>query len=330
VGAQHFLIQQYNKRKEQIMPDISRASGLRISFPDTYSVSTAAIALAASPPIAKRRLKNDEGEQKLGREAIRAGDFPNEKSAILEALEKQGMQLVDSVEFEPKLEPTPLTGKRRRGAPDVPEKQSATLEIDVQPSEEAALLVEQDGVYSWVLPSVRADITMPAARRGEKATTARRVTFRIDAYATSTLKRRQDRRGFFTDLIYSNVKVLVLKFAARILVGPLMTFLERNVSRGLVLVNSQDLNQWQRVEDISTISLPEDRPAKVLLFLHGTFSSTAGSFGELSSTPWGREFLAGLLSNYDAVIGFNHPTLSEDPLTNAVDLLRRFQCRSWA
>ena len=41
--------------------------------------------------------------------------------------------------------------------------------------------------------------------------------------------------------------------------------------------------------------------------------------------PLGRKVTRGRLANYDAVIGFDHPTLSEDPLANATDLLRRLK-----
>jgi hypothetical protein len=59
----------------------------------------------------------------------------------------------------------------------------------------------------------------------------------------------------------------------------------------------------------------------LLLFIHGTFSSTAGAFGTLGAFEWGREFIARALENYDAVIGFDHHTLSVDPRANATELL---------
>ncbi len=109
-----------------------------------------------------------------------------------------------------------------------------------------------------------------------------------------------------------------------------MQFLERNVRRGLVVMDSNEPQKWRLVENISAMELPNDRPARLLLFVHGTFSSTFGSFGGLWATPWGRAFLDAARANYDAVIGFDHATLSEDPLANANDLMQRLQFATFA
>ncbi len=63
---------------------------------------------------------------------------------------------------------------------------------------------------------------------------------------------------------------------------------------------------------------PAINPKKpVLLFLHGTFSSTAGSFGNLPGQAWAR-----LSQQYgDQIFGYDHRTLSESPIENALDLV---------
>lgn len=309
------------------MPTITRNSGLKVTVSETYKVT----AEAAAPGTPSRASTRGPGERRFGPIPIPTEAGPSDESAaIVEALDKQEMQLVDTIELKPELEPTTPTGVRRRGAASVPATQTASLEIDVQPGEDAVVLVEQDGLYSWVFPAERTEVQGPDVQRGMRATPkATRVTFHIDVHATSTPERRRDRRGFFTDLIYSKVKAMVLKFAARIVVGQAMKFLERKVERGIVVIDSENSEQWRRVENMSSVRLPQDRAARVLLLVHGTFSSTAGSFGALSGTPWGRAFLAGTLANYDVVIGFDHRTLCEDPLTNAVDLLERLQGGKW-
>lgn len=55
--------------------------------------------------------------------------------------------------------------------------------------------------------------------------------------------------------------------------------------------------------------LPPGDERRVLLFIHGFGSSTQGSGGGV--------FLPELAAGYDAVLGFNHPTLSADPEENA-------------
>ncbi len=126
----------------------------------------------------------------------------------------------------------------------------------------------------------------------------------------------------------ARARAVVLKFAAKAAVGAALQLFERKVRRGLVVMEGDEPQSWRLIENLSALKLPADRPARLLLFVHGTFSSTAGSFGALGVTPWGRVFLEAARANYDAVIGFDHPTLSEDPLANAKDLLQRLQLKA--
>jgi hypothetical protein len=59
--------------------------------------------------------------------------------------------------------------------------------------------------------------------------------------------------------------------------------------------------------------LPPGGERRVLLYIHGFASSTAGSGGGA--------ILPELARGYDAVLSYDHPTLSRDPLENARDLL---------
>lgn len=56
---------------------------------------------------------------------------------------------------------------------------------------------------------------------------------------------------------------------------------------------------------------------KVLLLLHGTLSSTDGSFGDLKGRAWNAVF-----DLYDHVLALDHYTLSVSPFQNAEDLLK--------
>jgi hypothetical protein len=55
-----------------------------------------------------------------------------------------------------------------------------------------------------------------------------------------------------------------------------------------------------------------------------------GSYGMLTSTTAGRTLLDAASSTYDAVIGFDHRTLSRDPLENAIDLQARLKAQDLA
>ena len=81
--------------------------------------------------------------------------------------------------------------------------------------------------------------------------------------------------------------------------------------------------------DATAPPLPADRP--ILLFLHGTMSSVMGSFGDLWSTTGedgGRAALQAreaLRARYGAdVYAFEHRTLTESPIQNALDLVGQF------
>ena len=137
------------------------------------------------------------------------------------------------------------------------------------------------------------------------------------------------RRGLVADFLFGQARAFVLKFAVSLVVDGAVKHLEGHVQRGLVVMDSDDPQSWRAVDNLSGVKLPDDRPARVLLFVHGTFSSTVGSFGGLGATPWGRSFLAAARANYDAVIGFDHATLADDPRVNAADLLQRLQGRPW-
>ena len=66
--------------------------------------------------------------------------------------------------------------------------------------------------------------------------------------------------------------------------------------------------------------LPADNNKPFLLFLHGTNSSTGGSFGELSGT----ELWKYIHQAYDQhVLAFQHETLTKSPLQNVLELVKQ-------
>lgn len=59
---------------------------------------------------------------------------------------------------------------------------------------------------------------------------------------------------------------------------------------------------------------------RALLFVHGTFSKNEMYLDEFNATPEGRALLARAQKKYDAILAFDHPTLSVSPWINALDL----------
>lgn len=84
------------------------------------------------------------------------------------------------------------------------------------------------------------------------------------------------------------------------------------------------LHQWtkSRSFDETTLKKPEDISANkpILLFIHGTGSSTQGSFGALHSGEAASEW--GMLTRTfgECIFAFEHPTLSVSPIDNALRL----------
>ena len=72
------------------------------------------------------------------------------------------------------------------------------------------------------------------------------------------------------------------------------------------------------------------RRGKILLLVHGTFSSIDHMVGELLATDAGRAFLADAEKHYDQILAFDHWTLSVSPVMNALDLARRLDGTSAA
>jgi hypothetical protein len=301
------------------MPRVTRASGLTIAAPDSYRVDDTPSAGPARTTRGIGRRGRVTGPVPMPA----AGSDTSGTDALLAALEAQDFDLVDRVDLTPTLEPTARDGIRRSAAPPVPLRQEAQVDLTVGAGEEAVLLVEQGGVYAWTLPSSTEAAPAEARRTRSARAPGKVLRFRIDIHATRE-SGGPVRRGLLSTLVYDRVTVYALKFAASAVVSGGVRFLERHVRRGLVLMQGLDPSAW-RLTAPGTIALPADRPARLLLFFHGTFSSTIGSFGALCGTPWGQAFLEAAAEQYDAMLGFDHATLSDDPMANATELLNALE-----
>ena len=92
-------------------------------------------------------------------------------------------------------------------------------------------------------------------------------------------------------MIEGAAHALVFKFVAPAILEKAIEKMEDQVKPGLVHLTGPDVADWQRFETLDELHLPTDRPVRVLLFMHGTFSSTVGGFGALASAKDGGGFL---------------------------------------
>ncbi len=237
---------------------------------------------------------------------------------LLETLQGNGFDQVAGLDLTP--EPT-------RSPPGAAQRTSAvTMEVDLPAAQDAVVLVDEGGCYSWHLP-------LGSGAGGAQDRDLRQAphTARFDIgvrRASSKARAAGAGRGLFGGVVTGAVRAYVLSFAAPLLGdvtigGAAIGLLESLVRPGLVRVTSPDVATWPPCESLADVGLPTDRPTRVLLFVHGTFDSTVGAFGGLGVSQAGRAFLRRAVHDYDAVVGFDHRTLSVDPLANAADLLRR-------
>lgn len=303
------------------MKEFSRAAGIvRIRLPDAAEDVT----------------DGDEAPRpRRGARGRAAGADPqqSEMDIMLDALSEEDsladkpLQLVNRFATDVG-DGTSSTTRRARGAP--PEKQEMDIDLSLQQGESAVVLIEQDGSYEWHYPTNRKDVSGSRRGSGTRSQAASavvsRVSFRIPIGESGRLPRgsRAGRahRGPITGFIKGKIKGFILKFVARKAIGALTRRLERGVDEGPVIVNSAtDATLWERRTQYPTDVLPADRAHRVLLLVHGTFSSTLGSFGALSAFSEGQAMLQQALSQYDLVIGYDHYTLSETPEQNAEAIL---------
>lgn len=285
----------------------TRAGGIEIVVPDHLRIE--------DPGVTTRKVRGPRKTLPQGPIPLpHTTRGPDLSDPVIAAMVDQDLALVATFVISPT--PSP----KRRAEPE-----RSRLTIDLDESEDSAILFEQDGLYSWRYPESTEAVAPPTQRRGPlHERPRRRVTFDLSVEPTPEPAARR-KRGPITDFVVDKVRVYVFRFVARLATGSVIEFLERKKRTGLVQIGSVDLSQWVPIERLDALTLPTDRPARILLLVHGTFSSTLGSFGALGISASGQDFLGHVRQVYDAVIGYDHCTLSRDPLQNAQDLLGRLE-----
>jgi len=304
------------------MKHTTRADGkVRIRLPDSASVVTDVGSTTRGGSRSTRRADSGAGSNA-------------ELSTILDALSdddspiSSSLSVVDS--FQVDVGSGTSRPTTRSSGSSKPDKEELDINLDLQTGESAVVLIEQDDTYEWHYPALhqssaqRAD-TRSTTRIGEPQETL--LTFRIPIGDDGRLPRpantnTRGHRGPITSFIKGKIQGFILKFVARKTIGALTRRLERGVTEGPVVINhATDAMQWSRSATYPTAGLPVDRARRVLLMVHGTFSSTVGSFGALTIFDQGQMMLTEALKKYDLVIGFDHYTLSETPDQNAEAML---------
>lgn len=258
------------------------------------------------------------------------GGAGGEAEAVLDgALAQAGMDVVADLVVAPPAVPAPPApaSRHERRAPS-PQVESPRVEVDVAPGESALVLVEgEDGVFHWVFPDELHSATpeiaaSDALRRTRGGAGQETLTFTLAPPGESPAA--SERRGLgsaIVDRLIEPVRIRVARFVAAQAIDLAVARIEGDLVEGLVAMDGPAVG-W--VAGAAPAPAPArarieglDRPARVLLFVHGTFSSVRGSFGALEATPAGRSFLEQARLRYDLVLGVDHRTLAVDPEANA-------------
>lgn len=274
------------------MQERVRPSGIRVVFDEAHWQ------LEEAPDAATR------AGGRLPRGDVSLLPATDELTAVLAT---QDFEAVDDVRL------APLVGVTRAVA------SRPTVEVPVAADEHAVMLVAHDEVYEWVLPDVQPDVPNVGVLRNGPSTGDRRFVFTMPPGPKASTGPAGPMRGATTEAI----RAWVLRFAARAVTPVAIGFLEGKVETGFVDMIDPDPSQWQPAPPSdSRVSSP-----RVLLFVHGTFSSSVGAFHALAATEGGKTFFEWAYTHYDEILGYDHATLSVDPEANAADLLARLAKR---
>ena len=241
--------------------------------------------------------------------AARARAFGSESFDAL--LESAGLDRAKVVEIAAT---SPPAGARGLGA-EAAEQPAAELTVPRKPNEGVVVLVEDElGALTWVIPD-EAQQDGSRALRATSAAAAPVLTFHIPlrpAPAAGT-------RGFGGGVLKKIVKIFTfplekIEDAVGDLVAGFVERWERKHRPYLVCTyGPQDYHDERH--DLHVVT-PADwsrlAEGRALLFVHGTFSS-CDAFAAI--TP---DVMAELARRYGGrVFAFNHPTMADDPATNA-------------
>lgn len=331
------------------MPEIVHPGGVTVTLPESLTLANASAGDELQPSVAPRADGSDAAMQARRVE-------PSMATALLDILEKQGLMLATQLTATPSADAAAIL----QSSVGSGQSQDIDVQVELKPGEEAVILSERDGYFAWHFAQeadqVPGQSPVPEQFQKKKegwgkgqsdlngqqierqigpASATPRVhvvpgplryaNFRISLHPLPLPLHPalRPQTGVVADVLFENVKTYVLKFIGKAVLGNAMRYLERHVSKGLTVLGVGPSERWPKVESLNALALPAKASVRILLFFHGTFSSTAGSFGALALTPWGRAFLQSAGEHYDAVLGYDHPSLSEDPFENATDLLAR-------
>jgi len=252
--------------------------------------------------------RTSEGPRTLGTRSPAAQESP----ALDAALAASNMTEVKQVELDGVRVTRPTGNANVSRAPNGDD--ALELEVPVTgPNQGAIVLSVVDGALSWHAPLNRDNTVQPPATRGGGGG---KLLFRIPNTAPSATTGTTGNRGIIGAIGKKLLKVLVYPITDPIL-GPIGEHFARrwegkNRAYG-VRTFTPDNYQTAGAGAFTTDDWKRMAGDRSLLFVHGTFSTAHGGFQQIPKAT-----MEMLSAHYGGrVFAFNHPSLSEDPPSNA-------------
>lgn len=231
--------------------------------------------------------------------------------ALEDALRSEGIREVGSFELNVADDGPPVATGARRSSVVRTQKGEEAMRLEVPAvsgNEYVVLHTDEAGVVRWYFPA--SGPKSAGASRGS----GNRITFFIPKRSARRAKGAGQRRGAITKL--GRRLVQVLSWPASQLAGLAVNKIASSweARKRPYAFRSYPFNGTEVVTDDQFEDLQKGR---ALLFIHGTFSTSQGGFGDIHP-----DASKALLAHYEGrIFGFDHPTISADPIENAKKFL---------
>ncbi|MEM1047831.1 MAG: hypothetical protein AAGL24_16860, partial [Pseudomonadota bacterium] len=202
-------------------------NGTRISISGGFSIQE-------EDPVGDEASPRRRSGSMPGLEAIAAAPDARPLNALFSGLAEQNIGLFDVIAIAP---PNETAGPRRRVADDAT-AEPPTIEVPVEAGEGAAILIERDGAFEWVLPEPP---LQESVRRAGTETGRRHAVFRLGRRRAPGGTESASRRGIVDWLageLIDKVRVYVVKYLAGKAVDFARNRIDDKVVPGLIRLDS--------------------------------------------------------------------------------------------
>ncbi|MGH9942518.1 MAG: DUF7379 domain-containing protein, partial [Pyrinomonadaceae bacterium] len=233
-----------------------------------------------------------------------------------------GRAVEPATPFEPDLSDFLKVEIKRAQAVDAAARGVAALPEQAFDDAEETDVIEREwtiGVRQWVsVAQLRQDLGQ-ASSRGRGDQSVLRVTGEVPAARSGSRRSSRGALTSATDWALKGLKILRIDPAeatAKLLAPQAVRHLEDKLKPGEGLYRLSDTLDAEGTK-LAARDLKGDAP--YLVFVHGTASTTRGSFGRLAGT---KEWDELRLRYGNRILGFQHRTLSQSPARNALDVAK--------